>query len=79
MSCPPERLAQCVYNRMNRDQRKSDGGVNQRIPHLTPQVNLNISLRLVAWEPDVERLPSKRTGLRTINVSINPARYSQRN
>ena len=60
---------------MSRGQRKSGGGVNQRTPRRTPRSNLNLSLRPVAREPDVERLPNKRIGWRKINVSTNPSRF----
>lgn len=63
---------------MNRGQRKSDGDVNRRIPHQTMQLNLNLSLRPAAREPDVERLLNKRTGRRKINVSINSSRFYPR-
>jgi len=76
--CLAKTLTKFVYSRTNQGQRKSDGGVNRRIPRLMPQLNPNLSLGPVAREPDVERLPSKRTGRRKINVSTNPTRFCRR-
>lgn len=60
-----------ISSQMNRGQRKSDGDVNQRIPRLMPQINLNPSRRQAAREMDAEGLASKGTGRKRINVSIN--------
>lgn len=70
-ACPSERLAKFAHSRMNRGQRKSGAGVNRRIPHQTPRLSLNLSLRPVERRPDGERLPSNQTGRRKIKVSMD--------
>lgn len=68
-----KRLTQSIQicSQMNRDQRKSDGDVNQRTSRRMLRVNLSPSRRQVAQEMDEERLANKGTGRKRINVSIN--------